>query len=300
MRWLCPRTSGKTHFPELVLKRNVTRLCGAIWRIVVLVCGVATVGEAQRSVGVIVSNAAIGSLIEGVRAHMAKRPLGRAVVLGGVGGLVSGSGRHLVNERTHASWWSARLISATGSALAELAVSDTFAVRFSMGPVDLAVVPRPRLRVRARLNAASTFFTIRALARPRSRILLRESLETGAITIVGPSDEQRATAQPGLIHLPINGYLRTPDGARRQQLDVAHELVHVMQFDVLQQSVGTALERRLARTTQVTRRIDRWLALGVTGPAIFGVTALAFPYRYNPFEIEAWSAANGSAPPRSP
>ena len=269
-------------------------------RVLMLTCGVWTAANAQRSVGVIVSNIAVGALIGSVGAHIAKRSVVRGLTLGGVGGLLSASGRQLVSDGTRLSWWSARVVNAVGSAVSELAVADTFSVRFSAGALDLAVVPRAKRHVRARLNAAATLFAVVALSQSRSHILWRESLETGALTVIGPSNDQRATAQPGLIHLPVNGYLQSMDGARRQRLDIAHELVHVMQFDALQQLVGTPLERRLASATHVTRGLNRWLDFGVTGPAIAGAAAWALPYRHNPFEIEAWSAANGRAAPRSP
>jgi hypothetical protein len=260
----------------------------------------ATAAGAQRSVRVVVSTAAIGSLVGGVGAFLVKRPVVRGVVLGGIGGMVSGSGRQLVSGSSWATWWAGRAANAAGNAVTELAVSDSATVRFSTGPVDLAIALRARRRFRARLNLASTVSALGSLAHPRSRVVWLESLETGALTVIRPSADQRALAGPGLIQLPADGYLRSADGVRRQQVDVAHELVHVMQFDAIQQLLGTAVERRVSQTARLPRGLDRWLTLGVTGPALFAVTAWTLPYHRNPFEIEAWAAANRSSPPKSP
>jgi hypothetical protein len=277
-------------------------LCIDVRRVTFLIasCICSAPASAQRSFRVVVTSAAIGSLVGGVRARIMKRPVVRGFALGSLGGFLSGSGRQFVSATSRASWWSARAVNAAGNAVAELAVSDTFVVRLSTGPIDFAVAPRARRRVRARLNAVSTFSAISSLARARSRIVWRESFMTGTLTVMGPSADQRATAQPGLIQLPVDGYLRSADGARRQRLDVAHELVHVMQFDAIQQLIGTAVEHRVSRAARLPRGLDRWLTVGVTGPAILGVTAWVLPYHRNPFEIEAWAASTGGVPPRAP
>jgi hypothetical protein len=225
------------------------------------------------------ANAAIGAAVSGVRAAVRRRPVAPALARGLAGGVALGAGKQLAARRFGGAGAVGRLVTAAGVAAVYTAPGDSLAAFLPVGPVTVELRPGARDRVRPRVNGWTTAVLLVALFDANSRLDAGASLDAGAVVFRRRSgampwgEGELGFAFPGVVFVSD----RAEDAARR--LVVAHEAVHVQQWDAYHAAVTRDAERALVGRVPGGARVLRWL-----------------PYARQPWEREAFWLS-GQRPP---
>jgi hypothetical protein len=236
------------------------------------------------------SNALIGGLAAGVRAHRAGRPFRGAFVRGAAGGTLVYAGKRVSAETFAGAGAVGRPLAALGSSVVHNAAEGRGAlsrVMIPLGPLRVYVEPR-RARLHARLEAASILAIAHAATRPGARFMGAQSLSSGAVVFArdrgaraGIAGQQAAGVL--IVDHPENSEVDT----LHLQRITAHERVHALQYDQGFLFWGVPAETWLAERFPAARRIRRYVDLGIHVPAQSALGAL-IPYSARPWEVEAY------------
>ena len=242
------------------------------------------------------ANAAIGAAVSGVRAAVRRRPVAPALARGLAGGVALGAGKQLAARRFGGAGAVGRLVTAAGVAAVYTAPGDSLAAFLPVGPVTVELRPGARDRVRPRVNGWTTAVLLVALFDANSRLDAGASLDAGAVVF-----RRRSGAMPwggGELGFAFPGVVfvsdRAEDAARR--LVVAHEAVHVQQWDAYHAAVTRDAERALVGRVPGGARVLRWLEPDVLAPLSVWAVAEWVPYARQPWEREAFWLS-GQRPP---
>lgn len=239
-------------------------------------------------------NALLGGLTTGIPAAIRGESIGRAFAAGAAGGALIYGGKRVAVERFAGAGLLGREIAAVGgSVVRNVARGDPAAsvITLPLGPARLELgrgrAPRARLDL-ATLIAAGVF-----IVQEDGRFEPAHSLSAGALVF---------RSESRLVGMHAAGVVLVPDpGALDydQPLLLAHERVHVLQYDQAHLSWGAPAERWLLRGTApgrwVNRRID--LGLAAVGRRLLN---LAVDYHDRPWEHEADRLADLGAPTSQP
>jgi hypothetical protein len=251
------------------------------------------------------ANAAIGAAVSGVRAAVRRRPVAPALARGLAGGVALGAGKQLAARRFGGAGAVGRLVTAAGVAAVYTAPGDSLAAFLPVGPVTVELRPGARDRVRPRVNGWTTAVLLVALFDANSRLDAGASLDAGAVVF-----RRRSGAMPwggGELGFAFPGVVfvsdRAEDAARRR-LVVAHEAVHVQQWDAYHATVtrdagagarGARAGRRAGAAVAGARRAGA--AVGVGGGRVGAVRAAAVGAR-GVLAVGAAAAVSGRGRPR--
>jgi hypothetical protein len=226
-------------------------------------------------------NVVTGGAIAAFRAHIAGRSAWSGFKTGALGGAVHFLGKEIGIGRWAPSGVLGTVVAATGTsivanasegrqALAELSVP--------IGAVRLRFTPSAQNKFHASLNAFYSVSLARAALRPRLRFAWGKSAY--ATTPVFLTDKRIKTSGmfPGGITDGSNVVLTTVADVREDEV-LRHEVTHVRQFFLIDETIGLPFERRLRQMIPGVRHIPGWLEFGFVSPTIMMLDDLVSPTR---------------------
>ena len=267
--------------------------------LLLLLSGVGRPVGAQVSGGMrvtnVAANAAIGGLIAGVRSVLRGRPGMKPVLLGAAGGALQSAGRQVAAGGSDGAGLLGREISAAGISLTYSAGVDSLVGLFPVGRLLVEVRPREADRVRLRDNAVDVVTIAVALVDGRADFDVGASLSLGApVFVKGISSPAPGVTRGGYTQVGTVFLARGTTAALRPSV-LAHEAVHVLQWDAINLLVGSPAERALLGGVPGLRRLTPHLDLGVTGPAVALLIGSMIEYERRPWEREAYRLSTGEA-----
>ena len=229
------------------------------------------------------ANVGLGALTAGVRAGLAGRPFWPAFKHGAVGGGVTYAGKRIIGTQQPALGIVGREVTAVGTSLIRNAAGGRAAFASLVLPVGPLRVYVGEPHVRLKLDFAGSIGVLYTASHPGAHLDVRASLLAGAPVIVysytgGPIHIAESNA--GTIG--VVDYLGT-DGRRRA---IAHELIHVVQYDFTFLVWGEPVEDAILPHLPAGTTVRRYVDLGAN-MAILGLAYWAVPYDQSPWEHEA-------------
>jgi hypothetical protein len=239
----------------------------------------------------LLANAAIGVATGGLRAVIQRKPVRPALLRGAVGGSLLSAGKQVAGRGYAATGMAGRVITSLGIAAFTAESRDSLAFRLPIGPLTLELRPGATDRLRTRVNVWTAVVLATALADSDSHFDMRASLDAGAPVFTRPAhrmsghDLKAGFAHPGVIILNRDAELFGID--RREVL--AHEAIHVLQWDAYHALVTLPVERAALRRLTRSDRFNRRFELNVLAPlTVAGVAELIPEERDRPWEREAY------------
>lgn len=239
-------------------------------------------------------NALLGGLTAGIPAAVRGESFTRAFVAGAAGGAVIYGGKRVAVERFAGAGLLGREIAAVGgSVVRNVARGDpaASAITLPLGPVRLELGRGRDPRIR--LDLATLIATGVFMVHEGGRFEPGHSLSAGALVF---------RSESRLDGMHAAGVILVPDENVHeydQPLLLAHERVHVVQYDQAHLSWGAPAESWLLRGTGVGRWVNRRVDLGLTAAAK-RLLNFAVAYDARPWEHEADRIAELGAPPPQP
>lgn len=236
-------------------------------------------------------NALLGGLTTGIPAAIRGEPVARAFVAGAVGGALVYGGKRVAVERFAGAGLLGRELGAVGgSVVRNVARGDAAAslITLPLGPLRFDVGRgRP---VRARLDLATLVAAGVFIVQEDGRFEPGHSLSAGALVFRSPSRRVGMHAA-GVVLVPDPGSL-----SYDQPTMLAHERVHVLQYDQAHLSWGGPAERWMLRGSGAGRWLNQRVDLGLTAVA-GSLLNVVIDYGARPWEHEADRLADLGAPP---
>jgi hypothetical protein len=248
----------------------------------------------------VAANAAIGAAVAGVHAAVRRRPVAPALLRGLGGGAVLGVGKQIAGQRFAGAGALGRLVTTAGAAGVATVPGDSLALLLPVGPLMVELRPGARDRVRPRVNAWTSAVLVAAALDGASRFDARASLDAGAPVFRRPSGRmpwgtnELGFTFPGVVF--VNDVLDLEEQATTRRQIVAHEAIHVLQWDAYHATVTRSAERALMARAPGGRRLLRWVELEVAAPLSVWMLASRVPYARHPWEREAYWLS-GQRPP---
>ncbi len=261
---------------------------------------------------------ATNSLLGGLTAGALRKARGGSFREGFVRGLGGGAltyvGKRVAAERIGGAGLVGRQVAAVGGSITRNAADGVPVLDrmlLPLGPLHLYVHSAGGTRVTARVDVANVLATAFVAQQDGAKIDWSESLSAGAPvfqrTVYRSEVEWEAMQVAGVVVLRRDpatcgiGQANVAPCAVRQQVPVpaghvAHERVHVLQYDQAFLLWGAPAEDRLLGRER--RGLGRWLDLGLAVP-LWTAANLAVPYRARPWESEA-SFLSGTEPEDPP
>jgi hypothetical protein len=237
-------------------------------------------------------NGAIGGGLAAVRAALQRRAPLPATARGALGGIVMSVGKQVASARFDGAGLAGRQIHALGLSAVASASGDTATVLLiPPGPLVLEFRPGARRAWRTRVDVVESVILLLAATAPHSRFDWRESLSTGAPVFMWPRERmsflvnQAGLAAEGVIILAA-------DAGQKRRLFLAHERVHVLQWDAYRHLITLPLERATLRGI-FGRRAPSHVDLGVLAPASVYALTEWIHHEDQPWEREAFLLTAG-------
>lgn len=234
--------------------------------------------------GFAATNAILGGVVGGVTAVLTdEASFAEGFVDGGLGGVVSYGGKRLSSERFFGAGAMGRALASVGGAMGQDPGGGPLPHRFSVpfGPARLHVDRTEGLyRVKADLTA--TYWLVYGLTHPSLRFDAGRSLSAGApvfLTDGAQLEDALGTMAGGAVFV-------NERGTTSLEATLAHERVHVAQWDQIHASGGAAVERWAADRLGLGRWLD-YVDVGLWPGIPMGGAYLVFDRAANPFEVEA-------------
>lgn len=241
-------------------------------------------------------NAALGGLTAGLTRVVRGGGFWPAFRDGALGGLVAYGGRRLAAEELDGAGLLGREVGAVGASMIRNAADGTGAFQrivLPLGPLRLHLEARgPRqlpASARIRADLPTLLATAYLALRGDTELDAGASLSSGApvftSTVRWADGYWAGTQAAGAIWLRGNPADPSPDAARDAVL--AHERVHVLQYDVGLLLLSEPAERWLASRSRLAAWLHGRADLGLH-LAPWGLANLLVPYDRRPWEQEAW------------
>ncbi len=244
-------------------------------------------------------NIAIGGVTGAVTAVMHRTSVLTGLRRGSVGGLAMAAGKQFVDLRFHGAGFVGREISGAGISLVVAGGDSVIEYLLPVGPATIVILPNHRLDWR--LNVSESISTIGLMISPNTRLDLSRSLYTGAPVYrdrrwhFGESGKLEAAGAEGLGTIRLAPEALGPS-RRARDVVLAHETIHVLQEDFVNDAIGLPIERELLGQTQLGRRFTRHLDVGLLIPVSVQVIFPAISYEHRPWEQEAFSLTGTKMP----
>lgn len=236
----------------------------------------ASVGNHAAILGI---NTALGGLSAGVLRVLNGGSFVDGFVGGAMGGALAYGGKRLAAQRFDGAGLLGRQVAAVGNSIVYNAAGNApFVERLMipLGPLParLHIATGPRPAVRATVDLVSAGAVIYGILAPGVRLDLGASISSGAAVFV----ERRSARPPATVLVPSGGSTRAAttvggaiflDGyAEGDPVVLAHERVHVLQFDFVLAAWGDRLDALVLGRAPA---VDRWVKLN----ALAGVMGVA-------------------------
>lgn len=233
-----------------------------------------------------VANAAIGAMTGGIGRWLNGGSFSEGFTVGSAGGALAFGGRRVGVADFPGAGLLGRQISAVGASIVAntsrgSAPLEHFDLTF--GPVIVRLAPTGPLDLQPRIVVWDAVCLISAIAEPRLQFDWRASLSNGSPVFYAPhhlvGQGAAGKYRGGLILLSQDF----------QPTTIEHELVHVLQFDMVDRLWGQPLEDRSLKALGVPPEMSRWLELGLTGEIMAAGAKkwLSLEWEQRPWEVEA-------------
>lgn len=250
--------------------------------------------EPTKPRNLVVGNIAIGGVTAAVQAAVRGDNVGKALLVGALGGAVHGAGKALQKDIGLAAVG----IGSIGTSIVANAGRGAHpldAFVFPIGPARLRLTPNGERKVQASLNLYETAYLASTFMRPGMRLDWNASQQSATFVFRTP---RRLLPLPGprAAGLTTGSVILLNDFASHPKETLNHERVHLQQGWFLQETWGRPIENDLRERTALLRWIPGWLELGIVTPALFeferqaiGPGALIKTFREREAEtIESW------------
>lgn len=241
-------------------------------------------------------NGVLGALTASVRQAICGCLSWKGVAQGAAGGIAMGAGKQIAGSRVSASGVVGRQLHALGVSAIVSAGQEHPLLLVPLGPATLELRPGSGRPPRARLDVTDIVILGASALDREMRLDWASSLAAGAPVLL----HSRETLPDG--HR-VHGFAflgtvfvqeRLDSGDRRRL--VAHESIHVLQWDALRHLAAHPVERAVVRRIPRVRDAGAFLDAGLLGPGSIFLIASALPYHLHPWEREAYGMANGHPP----
>jgi acyl-CoA synthetase (AMP-forming)/AMP-acid ligase II len=236
-------------------------------------------------------NGVLGAATAGVRQAIKGRFDWNGILRGAGGGALMGVGKQVAGSGFDGSGLIARPVHALGVSLVHSADRDQPVYLLPIGPLTLELRPGTDAPVHTRLDVTDLVILATSARDERTRIDWAATLSAGAPVLVRP-----IARMPGGYHahgLAFVGTIllaeETAGSGRRRTL--AHEQVHVLQWDALRHLATHPAERAVVRRIPLIGRASAHLDVGLLAPGGMYLIASRFPYEQHPWEREAYLLA---------
>lgn len=241
------------------------------------------------------ANGLIGGITAGARQALAGGSFQDGFTRGFLGGGVVYAGKRLAAARFPGSGLMGREAAAVGGSIVVNAAEGRPSLSrlvIPVGPVRLHVEREGRLRVQPRLDLAAILWTGYALTLRELELDPALSLSSGAVVfrapdrvlVAGDSAHAGGRTFPGVVLVSDLPGIDLPEA-------LAHERVHVLQYDQIFLSWTLPLERRLLRELPGGERFGRYVDPNASELVFRGLSALFREYEERPWEMEAFHLA---------
>jgi hypothetical protein len=234
-------------------------------------------------------NALFGATSAAVTALVRGEPVRPALLGGAVGGMLIYMGKRLAVDPADGAGMAGRQLAAVGGSIQRNAADGRppfSELALPVGPLRLYL--RPGHGVRLKLDAATTLAALHFGLVRHARFDASASLSSGALVFRDPEGGPTQVGNRFAVGEAGAGSLLLADDSNA----LAHELIHVLQYDQGLVSVGEPLERALAGLHPLAgalhERVDFGLAAGLH---LLGNHSLAYDDR--PWEWEAGLLSSG-------
>ena len=244
-------------------------------------------------------NVAIGGVTGAFTAAIHRTSVWTGLQRGSAGGLVMAAGKQFVDFRFHRAGFVGREISGVGTSLVAAGGDSAIEYLLPVGPATIVILPNRSLDWR--LNVSESISTIGLMVSPNTRLDLSRSLSTGAPVYrdrrwhFGESGEFELAGAEGLGTIRLAPEALGPSRKLRHEI-LAHETIHVLQEDFVNDAIGLPIERELLHQTQFGRLFARHLDVGLLIPISVQIIAPELSYQHRPWEQEAFSLTGGKMP----
>lgn len=236
------------------------------------------------------ANAMVGALTAGIAQHFEGGSFWKGFRRGAGAGSIVFAGKRLAVEEFPSAGLLGRGVAATGSSMVRNAAVDRpllSEVILPVGPTRLYIRPGDHSPLRIQLDVAATVSLARAVADANLQFELETSLTSGAAVFRQLNATGRSSWSGreigGVIELSEDTWVRSVDYRRRV---LAHERVHVIQYDQGFILAGRPMEAALLPLLPGGRALERWFDFGLETP-FWALLNHMVDYDERPWEAEA-------------
>jgi hypothetical protein len=230
-------------------------------------------------------NAVLGGLTAGVGRWLRGGSVTKGAAVGLAGGALGYAGRRIAVEDFSGAGLLGRQVNAVGTSLVANAAADRGALSrldLPVGPVILRFEPARRAWPVPRLRVWDAGWLVAAIVEDRLDLDWEESISSGAPVFRAPDHRLEAAYGRyvgGVIVLGMDPLPQT----------LAHERVHVLQFDAIQGYWGGPGEEWVASLLPARLRPPAWIETGIGAPLLVKAVSDGLSLRWDrrPWEIEA-------------
>lgn len=229
------------------------------------------------------ANAALGGLTAAIGEHRRGGSFWRGFLHGAAGGGFVFAGKRISAARFSGAGLLGRQVAAVGGSVINNAAAGRppFA-RFvvPLGPVRVYMEPQRSRPIRVKIDAAHVIAVGYATTRPGAQLDIGSSLSAGTTVFrVGEEWGYRAGHAAGVVMVE-----KVPGDDRSA---VAHERVHVAQYDFAFLAWSEPAERWVANRSSLLKLLYRYVDFSANA-ALFGALTFVIPSRLSPSEREAY------------
>ncbi len=281
----------------LFARRTTVRNGGLTGFTLILLTFGATPAEAQVSPQGRASNVAVNGALGAATAAVRQAICGcftwRGVAQGAAGGAMMSVGKQIAGSEFAGSGLVGRQINALGVSGIVSAGLEHPLILLPLGPLTLEVRPGTGEPTRARVDVTDLAVLTLALLDSETSVHWPSTIAAGAPVLLHSREwlahghEAHGFALLGTVFIQS----RFPPAVRREL--VAHEAIHVLQWDAFRQLAAHPTERMLVRSIPRARAAGTFLDPGLIAPASMLVLGVLIPYHAQPWEREAYLLANG-------
>jgi hypothetical protein len=238
-------------------------------------------------------NGALGAATATVRQVICGCFSWRGVAQGAAGGAMMGVGKQIAGTEFAASGLLGRQLNALGLSAIVSAGLEHPLLLLPLGPVTMEVRPGSGEPARARVDVTDLTVLALAVLDREMKVHWPSSIAAGAPVLLHSREwlahgyEAHGFALLGTVFVQS----RFSPSVRREL--VAHESIHVLQWDALRQLATHPAERAVVRTVPRLRDAGTYLDPGLIAPASMLLLGSLIPYHAQPWEREAYLLGNG-------
>lgn len=243
------------------------------------------------------ANAALGGVTAGLLRRARGGSFREGFLSGAAGGAATYAGKRLVAERWGGAGMLGRQVGAVGSSVSRNAALGKAAldeVMLPLGPLRVYVRAREERPVHLKLDLASTAVAAYVALREDTELDGRESLSSGVLVFRRYGDPEEigwnGAQVAGVVQVRAGASPEAPlalEEMERIRGTLAHERVHVVQYDQSFLLWSAPAEAWALRGAGWSRAVHRYVDLGLNAPLWAGLNSV-FPYDSRPWEEEAY------------